>query len=105
MNKEQFATLAKQYNAISATIDRFEDRFDSMLADNSFNWYDASYPVFEIRKDGQTEVVFIWYKENQSTDPRCNDYLDENCFVFLDYNDFLDFCCEIRTESEDDDNK
>ncbi len=105
MDKKEFFNIAKQYNAISATIDRFEEKFDSMQSDNSYNWYDANYPLFEVRKDNKTNVCFIWYKENQNTDPRCGDYLDENCLIFLEYEDFLDFCCEVRTELKDEDDE
>lgn len=93
--------IAKQHNGIRATIDRFEDRFDNMLHDNSYNWCDVyQYPLFEIRQDKDTKATFIWIKENQNTDPRCGDYLDENCIIFIDVEDFYDFCEEIKTEGE-----
>ena len=91
---------AKQSGGIRATVDRFDDAFDNMPHDNSFNWCndDYEYPIFEIRHDSKKGVYFVWIANNQNCDPRCDTYLDENCIIFLNEYDFFDFIDAIKTE-------
>ena len=102
MTNQEIFNIAKQNNGIRATVDRFSDAFDNMFHDNSYNWNDDKQcPIFEMRQDKNTKTFFIWIKENQNTDPRCNDYLDENCIIFLDYEDFYNFLDEVSEDVEE----
>lgn len=102
MTLQEIFNTAKQNNGIRATVNRFSDAFENMSCDNSYNWIDnKTFPLFEIRQDKNTKTTFVWIKENQNTDPRCNDYLDENCIIFLDYEDFYNFVEEISEDVEE----
>ena len=102
MTLQEIFNAAQQNNGIRATIDRFDDQFDDMESDNSYNWIDEkTFPLFEIRQDKKTKTTFIWIKENQNTDPRSYDYLEENCVIFLDYEDFYNFVEEVSEDVEE----
>lgn len=100
---EKIFNAGKSCHGIRATIDRFDDQFDEMTHDNSFNWCDDeyNYPIFEIRHDKKRGVYFVWIANDQHCDPRCDTYLDENCIMFLDEYDFYDFIDEIKTPTQD----
>lgn len=99
MKNDEIYAIAKANGGIRATVDRFDDFFDDWKCDNSFNWCDSKiYPLFEIRQNATQ--TFIWIKENQDTDPRCGDYLDENCIIFANSEDFYDFVAEVGIEPD-----
>lgn len=94
--------IATRCHGIRATIDRFDDAFDDMTHDNSFNWCDdRCHPIYEIRHDKNKDVFFIWIAANQNCDPRCDTYYDENCVIFLNCDDFCDFIDQTSTPVDD----
>lgn len=100
MTNDEIYEIAKKCGGVRATVDRFDDFFEDWKCDNSFNWCDTTtYPLFEVRQNATQ--TFIWIKENQNTDPRCNDYLDENCIIFGNNEDFYDFVSQVGTEEDE----
>lgn len=102
MKTQEIFEIATRCNGIRATIDRFCDAFDNMTHDNSFNWCDDYlYPIFEVRHAKTKNIYFIWIAANQDCDPRCDTYLDENCIIFTNENDFYDFIDEVKEPVEE----
>lgn len=100
MTNDEIYAIARRCGGIRATVDRLDDFFDDWKWDNSYNWCDkTTYPLFEVRQNATQ--TFIWIKENQNTDPRCNDYLDENCIIFHNNDDFYDFVAQVGTEEDE----